>query len=362
MSPDPTLGLARPLAGLEFSQEQIADAARTGRLLSVELEMTRACNLRCVYCYADAGRPGADEMSFEEIQAAVQQAVDLGARKVVVLGGGEPCLYPRFRDLVEHLDSLGVGVEVFTNGTRIDRGLAQFLHRHRVSVVVKRNAASPEVQDALSGVPGTFAQIEAGIEALLAAGYPDPEHGLGVQTVICRHNLAEIPKLWRWARSRGILPYFECVTAQGRAAHEPSLHVPPDELRAVFHDLCRMDREEFGLDWTPHPPLVASRCARHLYSILIRANGDLYPCVGVDIAVGNLRRDHLADVLRSHPVLQDLRDVYARIKGRCRTCRLNGLCYGCRGNAFQVTGDYLASDPCCWMADGEPAPEPRGDR
>jgi radical SAM protein with 4Fe4S-binding SPASM domain len=354
MSRDPNLAVARPLAGLEFSPEEIGEAARTGRLLSVELEMTHACNLRCVYCYAEAGRPEADEMSFAEIQDAVQQAVDLGARKVVVLGGGEPCLYPRFRDLVEHLDGLGVDTEVFTNGTMIDRGLARFLHQHRVSVVVKRNAADPAVQDALAGVPGTFDQIQGGIEALMAAGYPDAEHGLGVQTVICRHNLAEIPKLWRWARSRGILPYFECMTTQGRAAHTPSLDVTRDELRAVFHDLCRMDREEFGLEWTPHPPLVASRCARHLYSILIRANGDLYPCVGVAVTVGNLRRDRLAEVLRAHPVIQDLRDVYARIKGRCRRCRFNGHCYGCRGNAFQLTGDYLASDPCCWMDEEEP--------
>jgi len=349
MKSDPEQAVVRPLAGLEFTPEEIDRAARTGRLLSVELEMTRSCNLRCVYCYARAGQPEAAEMSFEEIQGAVRQAVDLGARKVVVLGGGEPCLYSQFHGLIEHLGGLGLDIEVFTNGTMIDLGLARFLFHHRVSVVVKRNAADPDLQDALAGVPGTFQRIQEGIESLFAAGYPDPEHGLGVQTVVCRRNLHEIPELWRWARSRRILPYFECMTAQGRAAEDGDLTLTAQELREVFHELCRIDREECGVRWIPHPPLAGSRCARHLYSLLIRANGDLYPCVGVEIAVGNLRRDRLADVIRSHPVLDDLRHVYGRIKGRCRRCRLNGQCYGCRGNAFQLTGDYLASDPGCWM-------------
>ena len=348
--------VGRPMAGLEFAQEEIDEAVRTGGLLSIELEMTRACNLRCVYCYAEAGEADANELSFREIAQAVRQAVELGARKVVLLGGGEPFLYSRLPELIGLVAGLGVGVEVFTNGTMIGADDARLLYRHNVSVVVKRNTADPAVQDELAGAPGTFRRIEEGLEALLAAGYPDATHGLGVQTVICRPNLLEVPDLWRWARSRGILPYFECMTMQGRAVRAQGLGVSVEELRQVFHTLCRIDREEFGVEWTPHPPLVGSRCARHLYSILVKANGDIYPCVGVAIPVGNTRRDRLGDIIRSNPVVQDLRHVYDRIKGRCRRCRFNGWCYGCRGNAFQLTGDYLASDPCCWL-DGEPTGE-----
>jgi len=342
---------ARAMAGLEFSPDEIDRARRERGLLSIELEMTHACNLRCIYCYARGGEQLAGEMSFDEIKSTVEQARELGARKIVILGGGEPCMYSRFHGLIEYLAGLGVDVEVFTNGTLIDPELARFLYGHRVSVVVKRNSGDPAVQDALAGVPGTFERIQRGVDSLFAAGYPDAEHGLGVQTVICRHNLPELPELWRWARSRGVLPYFECMTMQGRAVEDRNLVVSSDEIRKAFHELSRIDREEFGIEWTPHPPLVGSRCARHLYSILVRANGDLYPCVGVEISVGNIRRDRLADVIRNHPVIDDLRHVYQRIKGRCRHCHLNGWCYGCRGNAFQLTGDYLAADPCCWFHD-----------
>lgn len=340
---------ARPIAGAEFSRQDIEAAARQARLLSMEIEMTHACNLRCGYCYASAGKPLADELSLQEIVGAVEQAASLGARKIVILGGGEPCMYKDLHVLIEHVRGMGLDVELFTNGTLIDEARAAFLYECGVSVVVKRNSLVESVQDELAGVPGAFGRIEKGLAALMEAGYPDKTHGLGVQTVICGKNLGEIPELWRWARDRGIQPYFECLTIQGRLSENMALNVSPEETRQVFLELCRTDREVYGVSWTPHPPLVSARCARHLYSILLTANGDFHPCVGVAIPVGNVRRDRLADVLAASPVLCDMRNIYDRIRGRCRDCQLNGECYGCRGNAFQLTGDHLASDPSCWL-------------
>ena len=41
-------------------------------------------------------------------------------------------------------------------------------------------------------------------------------------------------------------------------------------------------------------------------------------------------------------------DYREMIKGECRDCDKAEECYGCRGAAYQLTGDYLASDPTCW--------------
>jgi radical SAM protein with 4Fe4S-binding SPASM domain len=340
---------ARPIAGVEFSRGDIETAARGARLLSMEVEMTHACNLHCGYCYASAGNPLAGELSLSEIVNAVEQAAGLGARKIVILGGGEPCMYKDLHVLIERLRGMRLDVELFTNATLIDGSRAAFLHGHGVSVVAKRNSLVKSVQDELAGVPGAFERIEKGFAALMEAGYPDETHGLGIQTIICRQNLGEMADLWRWARDRGIQPYFECLTVQGRLNENMSLNVSPEETRQIFLELCRIDREAYGISWMPHPPLVSSRCARHLYSILLKANGDFHPCVGVEISLGNVRLDRLADIVSGHPVLSDMRNIYDRIKGRCRDCQFNGECYGCRGNAFQLTGDHLASDPSCWL-------------
>ena len=72
------------------------------------------------------------------------------------------------------------------------------------------------------------------------------------------------------------------------------------------------------------------------------------PCVGVTIPVGNIRERSLADIRNESEVIQNLKNFSQTIKGPCRTCEKASHCYGCRGAAYQLTGDYLASDPLCW--------------
>jgi radical SAM protein with 4Fe4S-binding SPASM domain len=354
ISPSPPVRL---IAGLEFSEEDVLATVRRNGLLSIELEMTRLCNLGCLYCYSHGGTALPDEMSLHEIKDVVMQALALGGRKIVVLGGGEPLMYEPLRELIEFIACHGLHIEMFTNGTLIDADTASFLYRHNVSVVVKRNSLDGGVQDELAGRQGTFERIERGLSHLFACGYPDADHGLGIQTIICRQNLREIPDLWRQARQRGIQPYFECMTYQGRATANADLQVSADEAGRLFRALQEIDNSEFGRRWSPHPPLAGAKCQRHLYSLLIKANGDIFPCVGVDVATGNIRHSRLADVISSSQVIQDLRHVYSNIHGACRTCRMNGECYGCRGNAYQMTGDYLSSDPFCWIPNDD-----RGER
>jgi len=335
--------------GLEFSQEEIAEALTKKGLLSLELELSRACNLRCIYCYASSGLPMENELSLPEIQDVVDQAVALGAKKIIVLGGGEPLLYPYLIDVIDYILSKGVKADLFTNGTLITPIKASALYDRGVAVVVKMNSRRPDIQDFLAGHPGTFQAIEQGIKALRVAGYPDETHILGVETVICRQNYEELPQLWQWARKQGVIPYVEVMTLQGRAKEHPDLEVSIQKTRTLFETLARIDAEEFGNKWIPHPPLAASHCARHEYSCTVVANGDIHPCPGVNLSVGNVREDTLEHILNKSPVIQELRNIRKLIKGRCGRCELKYRCYGCRGNAYQITGDYLAEDPMCWL-------------
>jgi radical SAM protein with 4Fe4S-binding SPASM domain len=64
--------------------------------------------------------------------------------------------------------------------------------------------------------------------------------------------------------------------------------------------------------------------------------------------VGNIREHKLADIIKGSEVINNLKNYRQMIKGECRDCDKAEECYGCRGAAFQLTGDYLASDPTCW--------------
>lgn len=335
------------LYNLEFAEEEIRQAAAADRLLSMEIEFSRECNFRCAYCYLEERTAAADELSRQELKAVILQARELGARKVIILGG-EPSIYPHLIEMLRFLGSLGLEIELFTNGTGVTKELASVLAEERVRVVVKMNSRDAAIQDHLAGKNGAFKIIGQALDSLHRAGYPSEKLFLAASTIICRQNISELPSLWQWLRSQRIEPYFEILTPQANALRNRWLDVEATELRDLFIRLAALDRERFGREWEPQPPLVGNRCMRHQVSCVVTAKGDVYPCVGVTIPLGNVRNQELADILKNSEVVRNLKNYREMIKGPCGSCEKSEECYGCRGAAYQMTGDYLASDPTCW--------------
>jgi len=338
--------------GSPFTDQDIADSIARHGLLTMELELSRICNLNCIYCYAGSGAALPGELSYDEIIGAMHQGADLGARKIIVLGGGEPTAYPRIMDVLREIHSRGLEIELFTNATLLTPALVDEFLKLGVNPVIKSNSRDPEIQDLLAGKKGTHAAIQNGLKLLQDAGYPTDELSLGAQTIVCNQNYDELPDMWRWLRDQSIIPYFEMITEQGRAKENGDLAVTTERLQTLFTELSRIDREEYGIEWQPKPPVAAFTCQRHLYSCTVTSTGDVVPCPGVDVPTGNIRKQPLAEILATSEVFRDLRNIRQTIKGKCKECELTSQCYGCRGMAHHFTGDYLASDPLCWHCEG----------
>ena len=91
----------------DYTPEEMLQAAASDRLLTCEIEFNRSCNYRCPYCYA-AGKFDHEALTPEMAESAIRQVADLGARKIVVLGG-EPLLCKNLRKYIELINSLGTG-------------------------------------------------------------------------------------------------------------------------------------------------------------------------------------------------------------------------------------------------------------
>lgn len=337
--------------GAEFSKEEMEQAARNGTLLSMEMEFNSSCDFNCVYCYATNNLDPKDELTIEEMQGLILQARDLGARKIIILGG-EPMLYPHVFEMVRFIKEHGLAIELFTNGANMTSFAAKTLFENGVVVVLKMNSFDEKIQDMLAGKKGAYKQIQEAFKNLKNAGYPSGDCHMGISSIICRQNIAELIRMWEWLRDQGIDPYFEMITPQGKAKDNDFLKVETGRIRELFYQIADIEREKYGYDWDPQPPLVGGQCLRHQFSCSVNSRGYVQSCIGVTIPVGNIRENKLKDIIRDSEVISDLRNYKETLKGSCGSCARISECYGCRGTAYQFTGDYLASDPLCWENSG----------
>ncbi|MEM7198728.1 MAG: radical SAM protein [Planctomycetota bacterium] len=89
--------------------------------LSINLDLTTACNYRCDHCIDWDILNSKDKHEDADLRAALREMAARGLRSVILIGGGEPTLYPGFVTFVPFLKELGLQVAIVSNGSRNDR-------------------------------------------------------------------------------------------------------------------------------------------------------------------------------------------------------------------------------------------------
>lgn len=338
------------LKGLDFKENEIENCIKNNSLLRISIEPLKACNLKCPFCYLDDERRKTknSELSFDKIKEIILQAKGLGVRTITLVGG-EPMVYSKIKELVSFINSQKLIPLIFTNGTIMTKKLAEFLYKNNASVIVKFNSLdNPETQDKMVGnIKGTFNKIQKTIFLLIKVGFNKSKPTrLGIESVLSRVNLSQIPKIFRFARKNNIYPYLELITPAGRGKNYKEI-LTKKEARDIFHKLLKIDEREFGYTWIPRPPQIAATCKYYFTSIYITSDGRVQPCPAADIDLGNLKKEELFEVLNK-PKTKECRDIRNNIKGKCKKCKYRLKCYGCRGAVYNLTGNLFNDYQICW--------------
>jgi len=99
-----------------------------GAPLSINLDLTTACNYKCDHCIDWDILNSKVRHADDELRSSLAQLTLKGLKSVILIGGGEPTLYPGFPDFVAYLKRLGLQVSVVSNGSRGDRLLQAAPH------------------------------------------------------------------------------------------------------------------------------------------------------------------------------------------------------------------------------------------
>jgi len=277
-------------------------------LRNAYVHVTKACNLRCEYCYFSAAAPLRDELSRKEFAALWADLVALGVRRVIVTGG-EPFLRPDIADLLVDLHAADPNRTVVrclnTNGYFITPAVAASLvglvDEVRVSIDGLR-----ATHDYLRG-PGSFGAAISALRYFYEVGF-EPKALVTVTST----SLPDLEELIGCLLANKITRIKLNVFREiGRGYGKR--HLRPDEagLRAA---LCKV-AERLGRDPENHHEhaegFTDSGCGVGQH-VNIMPNGDVFPChalVSPSFRCGNIRHIALAKMLGHGALLPRLAAV-----------------------------------------------------
>lgn len=328
-------------------------------------EVTRACNLACVHCRAEAQpRPHPLELRTQESLRLLDEIAGLQPA-TLVLTGGDPLLRKDLEILIRHAVEAGMRVAITPSVTRrVTRTAIMNLKAWGITqIAFSLDGASAEVHDGFRNVPGTFERTLQALQWAKEAGLP-----LQINTTATKATVADLPGVARIAEEFGVQlwsVFFAVPT--GRATQESMLSAAEHER--LFEYLADMSKQvPFGIKATAAPAyrrVLAQRRASQAQGRLASAGGrspvpindglgfvfishigDVYPNGFFPLSIGNVRRERLAALYRDHPLMKSLRDP-EQLRGKCGMCEYRAVCGGSRARAYAVYGDPLASDPAC---------------
>jgi len=303
------------MKGWDFNTTEIRDALKGDRMLNPAFELaSNSCPWDCGFCFTeDPNNPEglkkalANEMTLDERLHLIDQARELGTRTINIVGAGEPTIDPSFWQLLEHTSAKGITPIVYTEGAlRLTNPLfAKRLYDLGATVVLKVN--SLENEDYQNHVVNSgerklkpikmnyFHERNKALEVLLNTGFArhDPTR-LAFDTIICRENYEEIPRIHQYARDKNIFVLFVNYLPSGRSSNLKQNAISQKEQFAVFDGLARIDKERYGISHRSIFPYAGGTpCSIRGLGLYVKIQGSVYDCPGEAEALGNVREESL---------------------------------------------------------------------
>jgi radical SAM protein with 4Fe4S-binding SPASM domain len=340
-------------------------------------EVTTKCNLRCKHCYLHSellppsAEPG-DELGTEECLNIVDQFDEANAFLVEVVGGGEPFCRPDIMDILHYMGEKKFWTRVVTNGTLITEEIARDLADIDIQKMsVSLESSDPEINDAIRGT-GSFKRAIRGINYFRDFGISFRIH-LTVNALNYRNIEETVAFCYDMgAKEITIAAYANCPTTNPFSASMSLGREEHFSAAKKIHELKEKYSQEFVYSdvdkvlgfLSPELKTITTdrrfhRCDCVVSQVTVIYNGNVLPCPLLrDKPLGNLMEIDLSEI----PQLPEFKKIKNMLEitvdeanEQCRACEWRYICGGgCRGQAYLVTGNFMAPNPqMCLLAKGE---------
>ena len=260
----------------------------------LSIGITEKCPNKCIHCGA-AGTVADPELTFDEINNAIEDAIDLGSY-LISFDGGETMLRKDLVDMVARVDKNRAIATCFTSGYGLteQRALdlkAAGLYAARISI----DSPFEEEHDRVRGRKGAFTDAINGIKNARAADILTD-----MFVVVSPNNIDDLDEFYNLAVEQDMqeVSIYEIIAVGRWLTHE-------DEVISQ-KDVSRLERFQKEKNTKTDGPRVTAfpyfmgpdlfGCFAGRRWIHVTAGGDVLPCSYTPISFGNIREESLAEI------------------------------------------------------------------
>ncbi|MFQ6090485.1 MAG: TIGR04053 family radical SAM/SPASM domain-containing protein [Candidatus Bipolaricaulia bacterium] len=334
-------------------------------------ESTRACDLACRHCRAEAiRRRDPDELTTAEVKRLFEQIKGFGdPRPLLIITGGDPLKREDIFELIEYGKQIGLKMAITPSGTKdITREAVRRFHKGGLrGMALSLDGSSPGRHDHFRNVPGAFDWTMRAAHFALEEGLP-----LQINTTVTAETADDLPQIYELIKPLGINRwslFFLVPTGRGRILEQVSPKRAEEILNWLYevgeeapfqvktteaHHFRRVMLQRMVAGGASPEELFGGQQVRGRMfgindgngAIFVSRVGEVYPSGFLPLPAGNVRRGDIVEIYRNAPLFKTLRDK-GRLTGTCGKCEFKGICGGSRARAYAMTGDYLQNDPLC---------------
>lgn len=175
----------------------------------VYLELTRACNLKCIHCLNNSGIKQKDELTKEDLLKLIKNFSSHGVQEIRFTGG-EPLLFNGIYDLIRFATEEGICTSLGTNGTLVTKEVAKKLKESGLKKVVVSIDGNKKTHDKIRGRKN-YQKAMHGLKYLQKNGI-----NVRVNSVIMKSNMEDVIKLAKKMSRKKITIFIRRFISSGR--------------------------------------------------------------------------------------------------------------------------------------------------
>lgn len=319
--------------------------------LTVTVEVTQQCNLRCKHCYLESCPENNKTMSIENFR----QLVSILKQNDVVnieLTGGEFFVNPNAYEILKLSIQNFTKVALLTNGTILDDKVLDLLTRNKDKVVlsISVDSVKASIHDDFRGLKGAHKRTCENIKRLTDNGII-----VRMSSSISSINMWEIDKLADLSRRLGTSVFgFNDVESFGRGAtiEESNFDVKDSNIKysKYINDVLVTNKDILHLIDQDDYLIGTKNCGAGVNRVVIGPDGELRPCVLYPHhrGFGNIFDIEYTDLFQKK-IFSDISDIEAPgIDSGCEsTCKYLYHCKGCYIKALEHNVSF--DKPCSWV-------------